>query len=72
MKKTIRLENLDCANCASKIETAIRKLDGVTNVSVNFMTQKMVLEASEERYEAVLAEAKKTALKIERDLEFII
>lgn len=68
MKKTIKLQDLDCANCASKIENAIDKLDGVTDIKVNFMGQKMILEAPEDRFDAVLAEAKKTAKKIEPDL----
>ena len=45
MKKTIKLLDLDCGHCAAKIETAVKKIDGVTNVSVNFMNQKMILEA---------------------------
>lgn len=68
MKKTIKLQDLDCANCAAKIEGAIAKLDGVTDVKVNFMGQKMILEAPDDRFDAVLAEAKKTAKKIEPDL----
>ena len=45
MKKTYRLKNLDCAHCAAKMETALGKLDGVTGVSVNFLTQKLTFEA---------------------------
>ena len=45
MKKTYRLENLDCAACAAKMEAAISKLDGVESVSVNFIMQKLTLEA---------------------------
>ena len=71
MKKTIRLQDLDCANCASKIENAIRKLDGVTDVKVNFMGQKMIVEAPDDRFSEVLAEAKKVANKIESDLVFL-
>lgn len=44
MKKTIKLIDLDCANCAAKIENAVKKLDGVTDVTVSFMGQKMILE----------------------------
>ena len=72
MKKIIKLENLDCANCAYKIENAIAKLDGVTEVKVNFMGQKMILEAPDDCFDTVLTEAKKTAKKIERDLQFLI
>jgi len=68
MKKTIKLQDLDCANCAAKIENAIARLDGVTDVKVNFMSQKMILDAPDDRFDAVLAEAKKIAKKIEPDL----
>ena len=59
MKKSFKLTGLDCAHCAAKIEGAIAKLEGVTAVSVNFLTQKLTLEADDSRYEAILAEAKK-------------
>lgn len=68
MKKTIKLQDLDCANCAAKIESAVSKLDGVIDVKVNFMGQKMILETPDDRFDAVLAEVKKTAKKIEPDL----
>ena len=45
MKKTIKLLDLDCGHCADKIQNAVKKIDGVTSVSVNFLGQKMVLEA---------------------------
>lgn len=68
MKKTIKLQDLECANCAAKIEAAIAKLEGVIEVKVNFMTQKMSLETADGRFDAVLAEAKKIAAKIEPDM----
>ena len=65
MKKTIKLIDLDCAHCAAKIESAVKKLEGVTSVSVNFLNQKMVLEAPDDKFDGVL-----TALikKIEPDV----
>ncbi|MEW9123410.1 MAG: heavy metal-associated domain-containing protein [Thermotaleaceae bacterium] len=69
MKKTIKLQNLDCGNCAAKIENAIGKLEGVIGVKVNFMGQKMILEASDDRFNEILEEAKKIAKKIEPDIE---
>lgn len=71
MKKTIKLQDLDCANCAAKIETAISKLEGVDSVRVSFLSQRMVLEAPDDLFEEVLATAKKTAKKIEPDLIFL-
>lgn len=71
MKRTIKLQDLDCANCAAKVEAAIAKLPDVTDVKVNFMGQKLILEAPDDRFDAVLAEAKKTANKIEPELVFL-
>lgn len=68
MKKTIKLQDLDCANCASKIENAVSKIEGVNEVKVNFMGQKMILDAPDDRFDAVLAEVKKVAKKIEPDM----
>ena len=68
MKKTIKLIDLDCVHCADKIQNAVKKIDGVTNVSVNFLGQKMVLEAPDDRFDAVLAEAKALIKKIEPDV----
>jgi len=65
MKKTFRLEGLDCANCAAKIETAVGKLEGVKEATVNFMTTKMVIEAEDEKMADIIAEAEKLVKKIE-------
>lgn len=65
MKKTFRLEGLDCANCAAKIETAVGKLDGVKEATVNFMTTKMIIEAEDEKMADIIAEAEKIVKKIE-------
>lgn len=59
MKKTFKLIDLDCANCAAKMEDAIKKIDGVTNASVSFMTQKMTIEADDARFDDVVKEAVK-------------
>lgn len=66
MKKKFKIE-VDCANCAAKIEDAIRKLDGVRDVSVNFMTQKMTLEADDDAFDDVLQNAVTCAKKVEAD-----
>lgn len=67
MKKVIKMENLDCANCAAKMENAIRKIDGVKDVHINFMMQKMTLEADDEVWDNVVAQAKKACKMIEPD-----
>lgn len=68
MKKTFRLLDLDCAHCASKIEDAVKKLDGVINAEVNFLSQKMVLDAEDSRFDAVKDEAIRLIKKIEPDV----
>ena len=68
MQKKFNIE-VDCANCAAKIENAIKQLDGVTNASVSFMAQKLLLEADDARFGEVLKAAVKTAKKIEPDFE---
>lgn len=68
MKKSFKLNDLDCANCAAKIETAIKKVDGVTAASISFMTQKMDIEAPDDKFDAVLAGVKKVIAKVEPDV----
>ena len=68
MKKKFRIK-VDCANCAAKIENAISKIEGVNNISVNFMIQKMSLEAEDDVFESVLKKVIETAKKIEPDFE---
>ena len=67
MKKRYNLRDLDCANCAAKMENAIRRIDGVRDASVSFLTQKLTLEADEGRFNAILREAVAVCRKIEPD-----
>ena len=69
MKKTFKLIDLDCANCAAKMENNIRKIDGVADATVSFMAQKLLLEADDDKFDAVLKDAVKTAKKVEPDFE---
>lgn len=66
------LDELDCANCGLKMEDAIRKIDGVKNVSISFMTQKLTLEADDEVFDKVLKEAAKVCRKIEPDCRIVM
>ena len=68
MKKTIKLIDLDCGHCAAKIENAVKKIDGVTNVSVSFIKQKMDLETPDDKFDAIFEEAKNLIKKIEPDV----
>lgn len=72
MKKTFKLVDLDCANCAAKMEDAIKTIDGVTNASVSFMTQKMTIEADDARFDEVVKEAVKVCKKVEPDCEIVV
>lgn len=65
MRKVLKLKNLDCANCAAKMEAAISKINGVEAVTVNFMTQKLILEADDAQFETVLESAKASIKKVE-------
>ena len=67
MKKKYNLTDLDCANCAAKMENAIKNIEGVKSASISFMTQKLVLEADDDRFEAVLDEAQHACKKFEPD-----
>ncbi len=67
MKKTIALQDLDCANCAAKMENGIKKIDGVNSVSISFMTQKMVLDIEDANSENILKEIKAVCKRIEPD-----
>ena len=72
MKKTFKLRDLDCANCAAKMEAAIAKLPEVQSVRVNFMQQKMTLEAPDASFDAVLDAAVKCIAKVEPDCEVVL
>ncbi len=72
MKKTFKLEELDCANCAAKMERAIREIDGVTQATVSFLTQKLTIEAEDERFEEIVKKAAKVCKKVEPDCRIII
>ena len=67
MKKKFILKGLDCADCAAKMERAINKLDGVKEATVNFMTQKLVIEGEDEKMPTIVQEAEKIVKKIEPD-----
>ena len=68
MQKKFKIE-VDCANCAAKIETAVKALPGVKHARVSFMAQKMLLEADDDKFDAILKDAVKAAKKVEPDFE---
>ena len=72
MKKVFKLEELDCAHCAAKMQTAIAKIDGVKSVSVNFLMQKLTLEADDAAFEEIVKKAQKAIKKIEPDCKIVL
>lgn len=72
MKKAYKLEDLDCANCAAKMEAAIGKLPGVNKVTVSFMAQKMILDAADDRFDEILQAAVKEIRKVEPDCRVLL
>ena len=67
MKKIFKLSDLDCANCAAKMEDAIKKLDGVNDASVSFMMQKMTIDADDARFDEIMKEVVEVCKKVEPD-----
>ncbi len=73
MKKTYKLQDLDCANCAAKMERAIQKLPGVNNAAVSFMTQRMSLECEDGTdWDALLKEVLRVIQKVEPGCKVVV
>ena len=67
MKKRFKLTGLDCANCAAKMEDAIKKIDGVHDATVSFMAQKMTVDADDARFDDIMKEIVSVCKKVEPD-----
>ena len=72
MKKVFKLEDLDCANCAAKMERAIAKIDGVCSVNVSFMGQRMSIEADDGKFDEIMRQVVKTCKKVEPDCVIVM
>lgn len=72
MKKKYQLKDLDCANCAAKMENAIKKIKGVNDASVSFMTQKLTIDAQEESFEGIMKEVVNVCRKVEPDCRIVL
>lgn len=72
MKKKFKLQDLDCANCAAKMEDAIKHIEGVTDATVSFMTQKLTIEADEERFDEIMGEVVSACAKVEPDCKILM
>lgn len=71
MIKSFKLENLDCANCAAKIESEILKIDGVISASVSFMAQKVTIETGDD-FDIILKKVKAVINRVEPDCELVL
>ena len=72
MKKSFKLRDLDCANCARKMEEAIAKMDGVESVTISFLSQKMTITADEACFDEIMKNAVKAIKRVEPDCEIIM
>lgn len=72
MKKTFKMEELDCAHCAAKMEDGIRKLEGVREIAVNFLAQKMIIEADEERFDDIMKQVVRVVKKVDPRCEVLL
>ena len=71
MKKTYKIE-VDCANCAAKMETSIKKIEGVKDATVSFMTQKLTIDADDDRFDEIMKEVVKVCAKVEPDCRILL
>ena len=71
MKKVFKMQDLDCANCAAKMEAAISRIPGVQKAAMNFMTQKLTIESEEADFDRIMDEAQKQVSKVDRDCSII-
>ena len=67
MKKKFKMIDLDCANCAAKMEDAIKKIDGVNDATVSFMMLKLTIDADEARFDEIMKEVAQVCKKVEPD-----
>ena len=72
MKKKFKLQDLDCANCAAKMEEAIKRIEGMADANVSFMTQKMTIEAEESRFDEIMKEVVSVCRKVEPDCVILL
>ena len=72
MKKKFKMVDLDCANCAAKMEDAIKKIPGVNDANVSFMMQKMTIDAEDDKFDAIMEEVVRVCAKVEPDCKILM
>ena len=71
-RKVYIMQNLGCANCAAKMEAAIKKIEGVSDCSVNFFAQKLVLDADDTRFDEIVKLCDKAIRRVDPDCRLIV
>ena len=71
MRKVFKLEDLDCANCAAKMEDASNKIDGVEKATMSFMTQKLTIVADDDRFDEIMDEVERVCARVEPDMAIL-
>lgn len=66
------MKDLDCANCAAKMEAAINQIDGITKATVSFMTQRLTIECDVDQMDEMIQKAQRAISKIEPDCRIIL
>ncbi len=72
MKKKYKLQDLDCAHCAAKMEEAIKKIDGVNDAAISFMAQKLTIDADDEKFDSIMDQVVKECKKVEPDCTVLL
>ena len=72
MKKKFKMQDLDCAHCAAKMEEAIKKIDGVNDAAISFMAQKLTVDAEDDKFDSIMEEVVKTCRKVEPDCTILL
>ena len=72
MKKKFKLQELECSNCAAKMEDAIKKIPGVNDANVSFMMQKMTIDAEDDKFDAIMEEVVRVCAKVEPDCKILM
>ena len=72
MKKKYKLQDLDCAHCAAKMEEAIKKIDGVNDAAISFMTQKLTIDADDEKFDSIMYKVVEECRKVEPDCTVLL
>ncbi len=72
MKKKFKMQDVDCANCAAKMEDAIKKIDGVNDATISFMTQRLTIDADDDKFDEIMAKAQKCVSNVDEEAKILL